>query len=165
MESEKIAPHLEALHPEPSLRLDSAYLTRITAILSPGFNKLRPVTTYAVQTNLLDKGSTEYFYRTRSEAVGVPLETLAEVHGVEKSYDAFAPTVREVTAMLKENTEGPFFEGKTPGYADFVWIAFLLFIKRIGQEYLDEIMKRSGDAEVQYRLLEAAAPWYKRNDY
>ena len=95
----------------------------------------------------------------------MPIEKLAQEKGGSKAYDAFGPAIKEVTAMLKENPEGPYFLGNTVSYADFVWAALLVFFKRIGQASFNQLLERSGDAETHLKLLEACAPWIKRSDY
>lgn len=165
MRSEVIAPKIEELHPSPSVHLDSPYMSKITALVAK-MSRLRPVYMHDICTKVLHEDSVDFFYRDRTEKAGMPLEKVLEAEGgAESAFNDVAPTMKEVTALLKENTEGPYFEGNTVGYADFVWVTFLLFFKRIEQKYLDELLKRAGDADVHKKLLEATAPWYERDTY
>lgn len=106
----------------------------------------------------------------RAERVGMPIDQYEREQGGERNMDKIfgeiEPVVREVTALLGENPDGPFFlgEGK-PSFADFVWVGFLAFARRIGQEHYDELLKRSGDAGVHARLFEAVGPWMERDDH
>lgn len=93
----------------------------------------------------------------------MPLDKLWEEKGGEKAWEELEKSgdLQEVVGWLKENGDGPFFLGKEVSYADFVWAGFLIFMKRIGDEYgYGQILKRSGgDGEVHERLLDALKQW------
>jgi glutathione S-transferase len=165
MRSEVISAKIEELYPSPSAHLDSPYWPKVSALVDQ-MNRLRPIYMHAAYTNVLHEGSADFFYRDRSEKVGMPLEKLLEARGgAEKLFDSFEAVMKDATALLKENGDGPYFEGKTVGYADFVWVTFLLFFRRLDQKFLDELLKRAGDADVHLKLLEATAQWYARDTY
>jgi hypothetical protein len=46
-----------------------------------------------------------------------------------------------------------------------VWGGFLIFLRRIGEDVLEEGLRRSGGREVHEALLRGLEPWTKRCDY
>lgn len=165
MDSWKIADALEEKYPEPSLRLDSPYMARVRQILVAIQSNIPGIYIPGVPRELLSERSREYFRRTREEKVGMTLEQLEKEKGGEVAWKAAKPHLQEMTALLKENSDGPFFEGKTPGYADFTWVGFLIFIRRIGEDKLAALLEASGDAEVHEKILEASKAWTERDDH
>lgn len=164
MDSAKIAPVLEKLQPQPSLHLDSPYLSRVTAVFGDIFSRIRPNFYAKIPVNLLNDVALDFWYTTRRERLGMSVEEFEAKHGGEPSYAAAEPFLQQMTALLKENG-GPFFLGKEASYADFVWVSGLVFMKRIDNAILNEVLRRTGDASVHEALLDACAPWLKRNDH
>ncbi|KAI0853568.1 putative glutathione S-transferase [Daldinia vernicosa] len=160
-----IAEVLEKKYPEPSIHLDSPYLPKVKELLKEVLTPLRGVYAPGVYNRLLNDASKGYFRRTREEQFGATLEEVAEKEGGEKAWKAAQPALEKVTALLKENGDGPFFEGKTVGFADFAWASFLLFMQRIGDDVYQEALKHAGDATVHEKLLEAVKPWSERSDH
>ncbi|KAM5355337.1 hypothetical protein ACJ41O_001983 [Fusarium nematophilum] len=163
MDSRKIVERVEKEHPEPSVHLDSPVLARLEEIMPRLMPPLRPVYFTTVPERLLSEESVGYWHETRSKMVGMPLDQLNKEKGGQQAWDAAQPVLHEVEALLKESSDGPFFLGKTPSYADFVWAGFLIFIQRNG--LIDELYNVSGDGQLHKDLLEATAPWHKRNDH
>lgn len=163
MDSQKIAERIEAEHPEPSVHLDSPVLEKLFAIMPRLMTALRPVYFVDVPKNLLSEKSVEYWHETRSKMVNMPLDQLDREQGGQQPWDAAKPILAEVEALLKENSDGPFFLGKTVSYADFVWAGFLIFFQR--HQNIDNVYKISENAQIHKDLLEATAPWHKRNDH
>ena len=98
--------------------------------------------------------------------MGMPLDELEEVVGGESCYMAAEPTLKQLTKMLKENSDGPFFLGKDPSYADFVWLGLLNLWKTLGEEsVLGELLPWTGDPDVHLALMKAAEPWMQRVDH
>ncbi|KAK3936413.1 hypothetical protein QBC46DRAFT_395128 [Diplogelasinospora grovesii] len=165
MDSRKIANYIEQKHPSPPVHLDSPYLAKLEAIMPRLMTELRGIYIPLIPKRLLNEASVPYWNETRTKAVGMSLDQLEKERGGDIGWSAVAPLLQEVTALLKENTEGPFFMGKTVSYADFVWAGFLIFCQRIGQDVYEEALKRSGDAKVHEDLMEAVKPWSQRNDH
>ncbi|KAL7620776.1 hypothetical protein AAE478_009774 [Parahypoxylon ruwenzoriense] len=165
MDSQKITERLEKDYPEPSLHLDSPYLPRLWESQRPLMGALPAVYAPGVFFNVLNEASIPYFRSTREKAFGKTLEKLAEEDGGEASWNAARPYLEKVTALLKENGDGPFFEGKTVGYADFVWAGFLIFMRRIDEDVFQNVLKYSGDSDAHLKLLEGVRPWSERDDY
>lgn len=164
MDSRSIADEIEKIHPEPSVHLDSPYVDRLMSNMRIIVPELYPVFVTKVPKRLLNDPSAEYFTRTRSEDVGAPLDEFGKQTSDDDCFKTAEPAIREVTAMLKENTDGPFFMGSTFSWADIVWIGLLLFFQRIGDDVFESLLSVSGDREVHLGLLRAAEPWTKRGD-
>lgn len=113
MHSRAIAARLEELHPEPSLHLDSPILAQVYVIQAKHFIPLYGLWIPLVSANVLNPRSKEYFDRTREEEVGMSLpELLAKTEKREEEVWGNARGgLRELGALLEENTEGPFFMG------------------------------------------------------
>lgn len=164
MDSLEIAKALEEKYPEPSLHLDSPYLAKVFEQLGNLRDPTMPVFIPGVLFNVLNEASQEYFRTTREKAVGKTMEEFAK-EGGPAAWEAAAPFVQKVTALLKENPEGPFFEGKTVGFADFVWGGWLLFMKAISEDAIAGALKASGEPEVHLKLLDGLKPWTERDDH
>ncbi|KAI5456983.1 hypothetical protein BGZ63DRAFT_365546 [Mariannaea sp. PMI_226] len=160
MDSTAIAKYLEEKHPVPSLHLDCDYITRLIALFPPVRDASFAFFLARVPDALLNEGSLDFWYTTRREWVGMDVKQYAAENGGEAGWKAMAPALAPITALAKEN-EGPYFLGKEPGQADFIWASFLLFFKSMG--YLDEFLAASGDAQVHLNLLEAIKPLTERN--
>ncbi|KKA28240.1 hypothetical protein TD95_002432 [Thielaviopsis punctulata] len=164
MDSRVIATELEKRYPSRSLHLDSPYLPRLEALVSVLMSALCPVFIPTVPQAFLNDVSREYWERTRSAMFGMPCAELGRTKGGDAMWAAVAPDMQKVTALLQE-TDGVFFAGGEPGYADFVWVAFLLFFKGMGDDIWRNLMKAAGDEEPHLKLLEACKEWTARDDY
>lgn len=108
MDSWTIVQRLEKEYPTPSLHLDHPIVDRIrnTIFLKP----LRAMLVPKVPKVLLNKSSADYFYLTREEALGKPLDQV-EREVTEKDWEEAAVVAKEIADLLKENG-GPFFLGE-----------------------------------------------------
>lgn len=164
-DSWKIAAVLEEKYPEPSLHLDSPYLPKLRQFLMEAMEPLDGIYKPGVAFNVLGEASVGYFRSTREKACGMTLEQLAAEKGGAAAWKAAEPGLHKITALLKENSEGPFFEGKTPGLVDFVWAGFLIFMLRIGEGTFADALKATGDSDLHIKLLDAVKPWSERDDH
>jgi glutathione S-transferase len=163
MDSRAIATALEAAHPSPSLHLDSPVLPRLERLLRSCMIALEPIYLVRVPKVILNDASVPYWRETRAQAVGMAsLDEYERAHAdLGPRWEEAAPALRGVTELLGE-AEGPFFLGGTVSYADFVWGGFLIFMGRLGEDVLEEVLKRSGGREKHQALLEGLEPWVKR---
>ena len=166
-----IALHLDRVFPAPeypplfpttaSRALATALQKLLYACLGPHFLRL----VMPKIGRILDGPSGDYFRSTRTKMFGVAeLEDLLPKSDEERTaawaaLDADLAIVRDMlhghpTAARKE---GPFLEGETPSYADFLLVAFLAWAERADQT--DWVrMVDSGDGELR-RLWDASLPW------
>lgn len=165
MDSRKIVDHIEKSHPEPSMHLESPYLAKLEDLLPNVFQYMRAICYARVPVNLLNDVSIDYWYTTRAERIGMSVQDFEKNHGGETAYSSAEPYLQQVTALLRENSDGPFFMGKTVSYADFVWVSALVFFKRVDETVYQEVLKRTGDESIHVKLLEACQPWLKRHDH
>lgn len=165
MDSRKIVEVVEKRYPEPPVHLDSPYQARIEAVIPEFMKPIFPAIVARIPKIILRTPSVDYWYKTRAERFGLPCDENEQKHGGEKASSAAEPAMKQVTDMLKENPDGPFFMGKTVCYADFVWVGALIFLERANKEQFGEMLKRSGDAEVHTKLLEACSAWTKRDGH
>jgi glutathione S-transferase len=158
MDSGKIVRVLEELHPTPPLHLDSPYLPKVEQLAVKITQKLCPLCYSRVPVNILNDASVEYWYTTRRQRLGMTVEEFEEKYGGELAYSDAEPYLKEMTQLLNEN-DGTFFMGSEVSYADFTWVALLIFFKRVDEGIFSETLARTGDRAVHEWLLEACTPW------
>lgn len=163
MDSYKIADIIEEKRPEPPMHLDSPILPRFRTILINFMGQLTPIYVPRVAQHILGDDSIDFFMNTRQQDVGMPLDEYAEKQG-PGAFERAEPFAREMTALLTENSSGPYFLGDVISYTDFIWAAILLFFKCLGNETYQEVLETSGDAEVHTKFLDALSLWTERND-
>ncbi|CAG9986548.1 unnamed protein product [Clonostachys byssicola] len=164
MDSLKIARHIEAIHPEPPLYLDSPLIDQLWQHLRGVLIAIQPIHIHLIATRLLSEKSTPYFFETREKDIGKSTaEWYREHEGT--AWEKSTPHFSAITALLKE-TDGPFFMGGVVSYVDFIWAAVLLFFKTLGDDVFANVLKASGDDGESFKaLLEAVQPWSARNDF
>lgn len=169
MDSMKIAKYIEEKYPSPSINLGSTYLQKLVEQMAPIMASIRTVFLPLMPERLLNPSSVGYWHETRSKVIGKPLSELTEDERGDKAWDAAKKHVQEISRLLRENSDGPFFEGKTVTYADFHWAGFLLFWERIGAAEFEKLLEISGEAgksdNVHLQLLDAVKPWSARSDH
>lgn len=135
MDSRNIADALEALKPEPSLRLDSGYVERTQEAVLATHKALAPNVMPRIPERLLNPRSAEYFAATRAKRFGMPLEQLATSPlAGKKAWENAKPSIDELVAILHEHEDGPFVLGKTPSYADLILAGFWSFAKKLDKD-------------------------------
>jgi hypothetical protein len=112
--------------------------------------------------NLLRERSAEYFYRVRSEDVGMPLEEYVEKHGGEQCWIATFKDLEPLAGFMNE-TAGPFIEGTEVSFGDFRIVSFLFFLKRIQLEDFERLMAHP-NAKPLVQQFEACAQWFSKDD-
>jgi glutathione S-transferase len=163
MDSYKIADIIEEKHPEPSLALNTPVQLKFRSILIPFMGELGPIYVPGTAKRILGEESLEFYYTTRHEDLGMPLDDY-EKQNSPGAFERAEPFAREITALLNETSSGPYFLGDTVSYADFMWAATLLYFKYLGTEEYQEVLRRTGDAETHIKFLDAMSLWTERND-
>lgn len=165
MDSRVIATELEKRYPEPPVYLDSPQLAKLEELMLKIMLAIRPIVFHQVPLSILNEASHPHWYKTREVRAGKPLDQFFQEEGGQKAWDNAKPHIDEVTALLKENSSGPYFMGETITYTDFVWAGFLIFIQRIELDEFQQLLKTIGaDSDVHTKLLLALGPWSLRDD-
>lgn len=164
MESKAIAQAIEAKYADqgPSLRLDSDVLPKVEEVVGKIAMPLVGVWMPKIPRALLNPPSAEYFERTRAERFGMPLEQLAKEKGGDKGWEEAKPGMEEAAKLLKNNGDGPYFEGNTPGYADGVFAGMMRFLKRVDEQDFERFL---GFDDVFKKFYDACEKWLERDDH
>ncbi|ROT40781.1 hypothetical protein SODALDRAFT_343061 [Sodiomyces alkalinus F11] len=161
MNSLPIAQALEALQPEPSLRVDDPAVSRVQALVQETLMALAAVLLAPVPRDLLREASVPYFEETRKNLFGMSLAELEEAKGGDPAWEAARPLFAKAGAALRE-VPGPFFLGEKVSYADFVYVGLVEFIRRTkGIEYYNRVV--GWEKEIG-ALYDACAKWVERDD-
>ncbi|TDZ41205.1 Glutathione S-transferase-like protein ustS [Colletotrichum trifolii] len=153
MNSKIIVKRLEKDYPEPPLHLDSELTQKSLDLASGLFDSLHAVLLPLVPRHILGHRSAEYFWRTRKEVFQMSLDELEEKKGGEAAWEAAKQPIADAEALLNK-TEGPFFLGDKVSYADFLFVSFLFFVKRLNEEHYQRIAKQAPAADRLYRACE-----------
>ena len=162
MGSEKIAPELEKLKPEPSLHIDDPVTEKATLAVQTFFGALRALLLPRVPKVLLNPSSADYFERTRKEWFGMPLSELEQSKDAKEAWQNAKPGVEKLKELLHQNSEGPFVKGKQVTYADFIIVGAFEFIMLLGDDVYEKTMAFDPSFP---SLHKACQPWLKRNDH
>lgn len=161
MDSRKIAPELEKLHPSPNLHLDSAVLPQVEeqlkALLMPTVGVWMP----KIPRTFLKEPSITFFEKTRAERFGCTLSELEKKTPEDEAWSKAEPGIKDLGNLLKRKG-GPFFLGETVSYADFVVVGALHFLKRIDTRYYDRIVAIEPAFN---KLYEACERWLERDSH
>jgi hypothetical protein len=178
MDSGKIAQELERRYPNPPLHLDSPMVSQVKEslmnVFTPAFGIILPL----VPRNILSPKSAEYYVRTREAKFGTTFEEYEREKGGDPAWESAKPGIKHLADLLNKE-EGPFFLGKTGtclrdvdggeifsdnasvSYADFIFISFLHFIKRVDEDVFARFV--SHDAAF-LAIYEATRPWLQKRD-
>ncbi|KAI5927203.1 putative glutathione S-transferase [Camillea tinctor] len=165
MDSWEIAQELEKRYPSPSMHLDAPELPKVVELTQQAAVAMAPIFIARVPKLLLEDYGKPYWYETREKRIGMHPDKFEAEKGGDLAINAAAPHLQAATALLKEKSDGPFFLGATPSYADFVWGGFLIFMSKLGDDTKEGLFKATGDAAAHEKLLEALKPWSTRDDH
>ncbi|KAI8936485.1 hypothetical protein NX059_006890 [Plenodomus lindquistii] len=158
MDSWPIAHDLEKQYPEPSLHLDNAIVTQVRDLIGDLFKPLRPHILPRVPL-LLPERSAEYFYRTRKEQFGKPLQEVGAEAG-EANWEEAKKQAKVVGDLLRKHG-GPFFLGETVSYADFILVSALHFFKRVDEGMFQKLMALDPSFD---KVYEASKQWLEKDN-
>ncbi|ORY13705.1 hypothetical protein BCR34DRAFT_480523 [Clohesyomyces aquaticus] len=160
MDSWKIVFELEKRVPSPSLHLDDPVVIQVRDHIPNLRNPLAPEIMAKVARNLLNPRSAEYFERTREKRFGMPLAQFEKEKGGEQCWKDVEQPAKEIAGWLKKH-DGPFFLGETVSYADFIFVSFIQFLKRID----DEKFERFTSLDPTFsRIYDASKQWLAKDD-
>lgn len=160
MDSTKIASALEAAHPSPSLQLEHPIVAEVQGLVYKALKPLVPEVLPLIPKHVLSQGSVEYWVTTREKDFGQNLDTMRAEKGGQQCFDRAQAGLEETAALLKKEG-GPFFLGKEPCYADFIWIGFVQFVKRASEEDFEKLVGVDDALRKQY---DACAKYMEKDD-
>jgi len=160
MESSAIASALEEAYPTPSLQLAHPIREQVQKLVYKVLRPLVPELLPLYPKHVLGEGSIEYWVRTRTADFG-DLDTLHREKGGEQLWEEAKVGLDEVAALLRqEEGGGPFFLGKKPCYADFIWVGFVQFVRRASEEAFERVVVYE-EIKKQY---DGCQKWMERDD-
>lgn len=123
---------------------------------------LHPLTLPKVPA-LLSPISAAYYHSARQAGFGKTLEALAHEDGGEVAWEKARGAIEELKVLLR-GKEGIFFLGREPGYADFVFVAALRFMRGVDGGVFERVLGADESGEFA-ALYEACGEWLERDDY
>ncbi|KAF2090785.1 hypothetical protein K490DRAFT_62113 [Saccharata proteae CBS 121410] len=159
MDSKVIAKALEKQQPSPSLHLDAPVLGQVEELIPKLMTALGGNMYPRVPGTLLNEPSAVYFEETRKKRFGMPLSQFEKEKGGEQAYVAAKAPLEAMAALLNE-TDGPYFMGNTVSYADFVFVGFLHFCRRIRQDMFERVVATDRAFAMVY---DACSKWLERD--
>lgn len=162
MDSAIIAAELEQLHPSPSMHLNPDLEAEAQRALGMISFPLLPVLMPRVGRDIIEEDSIPLFRSGREKRFGMPLEEWEVKKGGEPAWSAAAPGLAALKALLtdKKKDDGPFILGSQVCYADFMVVALLEGLRRIGQDIFDRIVSHD---ESFVRLHDACKKWMEND--
>ncbi|KAF5606347.1 glutathione S-transferase [Fusarium pseudocircinatum] len=161
MDSPAIAKFLESTYPDPPLPLTSE-LGREIEIKARG--AVGPAFRISVtpRENLILSPRAQEYFRAKNEArMGCKLEDLMDPEKEEKTWQAVADKMSELSdLMLTNRDKGPFLLGEKPSYTDFFIAASLQSARTIDEE----IFQRCAAYPGFKAIYEACIPWIEKKD-
>ncbi|KAL2814961.1 hypothetical protein BJX63DRAFT_431066 [Aspergillus granulosus] len=166
MDSLPIARHLEELYPTPTI-FPSGHASYALAVAVEKLMRDSLVAGYSLIIppirDILDPRGQEYYARTRATKafLGKPIEEArpTDEGEIQALVEKMKKEIRPLVVMLKGKTgkTGPFFEGEKVGYADLIYISYMVWYKRADEKIWEELTQL-GDGELR-ALWDAAYPW------
>lgn len=164
MDSLPIAIHLDRLYPDRPLwpNGDASYALTIAVGKLVSNAALKSLVLVIPRVpKLLDRKGREYFIKTRSAMFGKPLSELrpADAESLRVTTESIKREVETLAQMLRGRygKSGPFFEGETASYADFILMAYLAWTEKLDKDLWGELMG-VGRGELR-ALWDACLPW------
>lgn len=164
MESMAINNKIQELYPEPHLPLELDLLEKMTPVNGKVLGPLMYLIMPRVRRNVICEPSKDWFKKDRERRFGAPEEQYEHEKGGEVAWKAAEPGQEQLSEWLKsqKQDQGPFILGSTVTYPDFVLAGRCEFVKLIGEDTYDRLVKPVDGLE---DLHKACKPWLARNDH
>ncbi|RMX78931.1 hypothetical protein D0869_08690 [Hortaea werneckii] len=159
MDSLVIARKLKEMYPEPKLIFDEASLADVQKGLGMTAPPLFPVIMPRIAT-IVTQDSEAYFREMRAKDYGMPLEEFARTKGGEKAWADAEPGFRFLAELYGKDNNGPFLMGSQPSFGDFVIVAFIECVMRVGEDMGQRWLSMD---ERLARVHEACKPWMEKD--
>ena len=159
MDSKAVATELEKRHPSPPLHLNSALVSKVEELVPKIVAPIVPIVLPLTPRNLLNKPSADYFQATRKVRFGKHLDDLAAESDFEQSWKQAQPGLQQASDLLQE-TNGTFFMGDSPSYADFIFVSLLKWFQRIDPSIYERAVSHD---PAFMKLFDACQPWMEKD--
>lgn len=160
MDSWTIIHEIEKRYPTPSLHLHEPIVEQIRLHIVKLAKPLSPNVIPKVSRNLLAEPSKEYFERTRHQRFGMSLSNYEKEKGGDGPWEEVKEPAEQVADLLRKNG-GPFFLGPQVSYADFIFVGFLHFLKRVDSSLFDRFVSLDPTFT---RVYDASREWLEKDD-
>ncbi|RMY98397.1 hypothetical protein D0864_04395 [Hortaea werneckii] len=159
MDSLVIARKLNDIHPEPKLIIDETSLADMQKGLGMTARPLFPVIMPRIAT-IVTQESEAHFREIRAKDFGMPLEEFERTKGGEKAWTDAEPGFRFLAELYGKEDDGPFLMGSQPSFGDFVIVAFIECVMRVGEDMGKKWLSMD---ERLARVHEACKPWMEKD--
>lgn len=161
-DSAVIAEKLEALYPDPSVTFDTETQIQAEQAIAKIAGPLVPVFMPRIARDVIIESSVPFFRETRAKAFGMSLDDLEKARGGVAAWKAAEPGFQALKAVLTEHkrSEGPFIFGREVSYGDFIIVAFMESLSRIGGDLGARML---GVDESFGRLYGACREWVEKD--
>lgn len=164
MDSSAIAAELEARYPTPSLRLNRELEGKASAAMGQVFTGLVRYLLTKVD-DIVAPEDLDWFKEDRARRFGMTIEEAFETEKeLGPCLEAARPGMETCAEVLRANKvdQGPFILGSLPCYADFMMVASMQMLARLGGTMFEEFLGAAPDE--MRKLYEACADWTRRQD-
>ncbi|RKK07578.1 hypothetical protein BFJ65_g17783 [Fusarium oxysporum f. sp. cepae] len=159
-DSRIIADELERLYPEPSLHLQSPCLVQVENAF---FNLLSASSGFwlpELPSKVMKPEVAAEWLAHGESVIGMTMQEFKASRGGKSAWREAQPIIKDMTDLLEDNSDGPFFMGTTVSYADFIWASLLIFLEFLmGTACLEKLLELGGNAAKHHDLLGAVHPW------
>ncbi|RKL18965.1 hypothetical protein BFJ72_g15211 [Fusarium proliferatum] len=159
-DSRIIADELERLYPEPSLHLQSPCLVQVENAF---FNLLSASSGFwlpELPSKVMKPEVAAEWLAHGESVIGMTMQEFKASRGGKSAWREAQPIIKDMTDLLEDNSDGPFFMGTTVSYADFIWASLLIFLEFLmGTACLEKLLELGGNAAKHHDLLGAVQPW------
>ncbi|KAI7353390.1 hypothetical protein KC336_g22380, partial [Hortaea werneckii] len=109
---------------------------------------------------IVTQDSEAYFREMRAKDYGMPLEEFGRTKGGEKAWADAEPGFRFLAELYGKGNSGPFLKGSQPSIGDFVIVAFIECVMRVGEDMGKRWLSMD---ERLARVHEACKPWMEKD--
>ncbi|GAB1733239.1 hypothetical protein NU195Hw_g8447t1 [Hortaea werneckii] len=147
-------PNEQGRYTVPTVRLPDGSWIMDSLVIARKLNEMYPEPKLIFdETSLADvtEGSGDY---------GMPLEEFERTKGGEKAWADAEPGFRFLAELYGKENDGPFLMGSQPSFGDFVIVAFIECVMRVGEDMGKRWL--SMDKRLA-RVHEACKPWMEKD--
>ena len=162
MTSEAIARTLDSYFPTPPLHLEVSIFPEVEETNTKIFKALTPTFIATIPKKMLNPSCAEYFEKTRTQRFGMSPVEIERQRGGDAAWAAAKEPMDAMVELLRRDSRGPFFEGETRTYADFLFVTMLHFLKQVDETVFERFCAYD---EVFPKIYDAYEPYFRRDDH